>query len=152
MRQFGEELLRLHRRSGNEAVSQFARRMLKPGGHIILFTSCHLFGHWVEAFNSADMVVMQHPMIMVKISSQLQRSNSSGFPQNAADIAMIARSRGSHPAGFKVYMTSQYCLIQNTHKRNFNVMGTVPIVRKRLVYPGTRARVRVEKTRSAFQN
>ena len=128
-----------------KSFAQFCRRMIKPGGHVVIFSSFLLMSRWFEAFGSTDMTIMSHPLTIIKDSSGLQRTRNVSFPQNAVEYALVVRAAGRHPNGFSVDLESQYCLLRPSHHRKFNVIDRVPIVRNKLTYPGTRSIVRVEE-------
>lgn len=127
------------------SFAQFCRRMVVPGGYVFLFTSFHLFHKWVFAFEKCQMSVMQHPFVLVKISSEMQGYRYSDTPQNACELAVLARVPGAARNSFKPDFLSPYCFIQCSHKRRFSIIDNIPVTKNKLTFPGSREIVRVEE-------
>lgn len=133
-----------------EMFSQFARRVIKPGGYCVIFTSFHLYLKWKRNLEQDDFVVTNVPLILCKRTGLLQKSSSSRYPQNGSEFAIIARRKGMHPATFEPNFTAPYRLINCSHSRKFAIIDNVPPVRRKLSYPGTRRPVRMEEKNTSM--
>ena len=111
-----------------DLFSQFARKVLVPGGYCVIFTSFHLFMKWKRIFGDQNFVVSNAPIVFAKRTGMLQKSSSPRYPQNGCEFALLARKRGDHPQGFQPNFSEQYRLIKCSHSRRFSIIDSIPPV------------------------
>ena len=128
-----------------DMFSQFARRVIVPGGFWGLFTSYHLFVKLKRDFEDRNFVFSNAPFVLVKRTGMLQKSSSPRYPQNGYEFALVSRQRGDHPQGFQPRFSEQYRLIKYAHSRRFSIIDFIPPVRRKLKYPGTNRPIRTEE-------
>jgi len=89
------------------AISQFARRVLKPGGgssHLVSFTNFHKF--FTELLRIV-FFVPEYPIVVMKDTSNVHQHRGD-HPHNDCGCAITGRAPGTHPDGFKADLRSPY--------------------------------------------
>lgn len=125
-----------------ELFAQFVRRVLATGVYAFIFTSFHLFTKWKRSFEEQHFVASKAPFVIAKRTGMLDKSSSLRYPQNGCEFAIIAWKRGTHPNDFLPNYTEPYRLIKCSHSRRFQLIDSVPPVRRKLKFPNTNRPVR----------
>ena len=120
-----------------DQFSQFARRVLKPGGYCLLFTSWQKLLKWSEALEKHSFILSKKGMTFVKKSSMLRSLTSLYFPQNALEYGIVAQKQGGGPTRFQPPYDEPYGLVKSQHSRRFNVIENIMPVRRKLKVPGS---------------
>lgn len=125
---------------------QMSRRMLKPGGYLVVFHSVKQFPVVATYLENARFHVCHTPTIVTKEQSSLQKSTALLFPQNSYEVYTIATtdtdgaSRTFYPKlDDRVH---PYKVLKTPSKRKFNVITDVPTKAPKLCQPGRKRLVR----------
>ena len=127
------------------AVSQFARRVLVPGGSVFLFSSIQYATGWMKSLETENFKVMKHLFVVVKKTERLQFTRAELFPQNACEYGILAYAPGRHPENFKPDFISPYSMVQCSEKRKFSTISGVLVPQHKLLKPGTKSPVLTEE-------
>lgn len=126
--------------------AEFCKRMLVPGGCMILITTVDQYHGWSDAFRTVQMRVMKDALFLIKDTSKVQ-ANKSDDPQCAVELAVVAWASGNRSC-FKTDLVTGYEHVEGcSHKRKFNVIDNIPppanrltfAPRKKLVRPGEKS-------------
>lgn len=130
--------------------AEFSRRMLVPGGCIILITSLDEYREWTNALKIIQMRVMKDAIYLIKDTSRVQANNSPD-PQSVVEIAVVAWAPGRRP-NFRNDLTTGYEYVEGcSHKRKYNVIDKIPPPDNRLTFAPRKKLVRPnEKTPLLF--
>jgi len=100
-------------------AAECARKLLRPGGWVFLFTSVRYFMQWHEAFRACGFRAPEYPFVIVKNTEGLQEVRGNEFPQNASEFAYVGRAPGQRTDEFKPDLRSPYHVVESTEKRKF---------------------------------
>ena len=114
-----------HRKGVDETISDtemrsfaaFARRVVAPGGYVILFTPARYFTEWLKALRWNEFSCMEYPFVIMHDERGLQRNNRLLFPQNVSDFAVMACRPGQSATGFRPNLTADYILVPCQYKK-----------------------------------
>ena len=127
------------------ALCQFARRALKPGGWFFCFVSFRNFPAFLHELRNVGFDGPEYPFVFMKDTNTVQAHRGDMFPQNACEFAVVARAPGHRKDGFKPDLRSQYHLVPTETKRKFAAMSRIPVSKDKLLTPGTKSPVLTEE-------
>ncbi len=123
-----------------EEVSEMpnlAKRLLKPGGYVILILKFEAYGEWFESFRKEGYIIMPYPYVFGYKPESIQDRNPTHVPQSGADFALIAYlpSENQFLPDFKAVFSA----LGSKHRRNVAIMTDIPAPKSKLCRPGTRS-------------
>jgi len=121
-----------------EEMPVLSKRLLKPGGYVILILKFEAFAEWYVAYRKAGYTVMDYHYVFGYKNQSIQDRNPTFLPQRGADYGLIAYlTNGDHQ--FKPDFKSVFGELSSKSKRNLAIMSDIPAPRSRLCRPGTRS-------------
>ncbi len=114
------------------------KRVLKSGSYVILFIDFDSFQEWYTQFSSSGFSVMKFPYLILYDPESLRNNIISIFPQNSCEFALVARSPGSHPDGFKPDFETNFNQVATATQRRHAVMTNVQATKTFLTVPGSK--------------
>jgi len=128
-----------------KSLCQFSRRVLKPGGWFFSFLSFRNFELFYSELHRIGFTGPEYPFVIMKDTQTVQHHRGDSTPQNACDLAIIARAPGVLKEGFKPDMKSPYHFVPSKTSRRFAAMSNIPVSKEKLLIPGTKSPVLVEE-------
>jgi len=128
-----------------KSMSQFARRVLKPGGWLFAFVSFRNFETFFNELRRIGFGGPEYPFVVMKDTCSIQQTRGQDYPQNGCDFGIVARAPGTRTDGFKPDLRSPYSLIPSKQKRKFSAVSNVPVSKEKLLKPGTKSPVLTEE-------
>ena len=117
-------------------MPKLVKRMLKPGGYIILIIKVEAFGEWYKSFRNAGFTVMPRLYVFAYKHDSVQDRNPTHFPQSGADFGMVAYLPSE--TTFQPDFNSVFSVIGSRSKRNLALMTEIPAPKSKLRRPGSR--------------
>jgi len=118
-------------------MPKLAKRVLKPGGYILIIIDFDAFPEWMKSFVKSGFTVMPYPYVFGYRSSSLQDRNPKYLPQVGSDFALVAYLPHEHQ--FRPDFKSVFTISGPSMKRNIAIMTDIPAPRSKLRRPGTRS-------------
>lgn len=84
-----------------DKLPSFCKSVLKTGSYVFLILNESRFYPYHQAFTCAGFKVCEHCIPIIYETPTVKRSKSNDFPPRHSDIALIAKTQGRHPSGFK---------------------------------------------------
>ena len=118
-------------------LPKLAKRILKPGGYVLLIMNVEAFGEWYTSFRKAGFHVMTRLYVFAYDPDTIQDRNPTHTPQSGTDFGMLAYlpSESSFRPDFK----SVFSVLGNKSKRNLALMTGIPMPKSKLCRSGTRS-------------
>ena len=115
------------------------KRILKPGGYVIIILHVEAFGEWFVSFMKAGYIAMDVPYVFGYRSDTIQDRNPTFLPQRGADHALIAYLPAK--LQFCYDFKAMFAELGGQKKRNLAIMSDIPAPRSKLCRPGFSAKV-----------
>lgn len=84
-----------------QKLPDFCRLVLHPGSYCFILLSENHFGEMYKLFKDHSFKVSAHSYKVLYDESTIKRRSTIDFPQKHGDIALLAKSNGTHPRKFK---------------------------------------------------
>ncbi len=91
-----------------EEIPSFSKRVLHSGSYVFLIVSERQFPLLESSFKKLDFKVMEKSFKILYDPSSMKRSNVSDFPQKHSDIAILAKTKGTHPENFEPFFGNNH--------------------------------------------
>ena len=114
-----------------------SKRLLKPGGYVILILKFEAFGEWFDSFRQAGYKVMPYPYVFGYKSDTIQDRNPVYIPQSGADYGLVAYLPSENQ--FYPVFKSVFAEIGSKNRRNLAIMADIPAPKSKLCRPGSRS-------------
>ena len=128
-------------RGERDEFAQMLKQCVKEGSYIFIITSSDSFPTWKGTFQAAGFMVMSSPFVIVYDQDTISKRKVLDFPQKDTDLAILAKTPGVHPSGFRpdfnvgesaTYFEGFSCYgslrsVAKTHRRLMKMNGTTPL-------------------------
>jgi len=117
-----------------------SKRLLKPGGYVVLIIKFEAFGEWFQSFRKAGYVVMPYPYVFAYQPHTIQDRNPLYFPQPGADYGLLAYhpNNDETDTGFRPNFKSVFSDVGSRAKRHLSIMTDIPAPKSKLCRGNTR--------------
>ncbi len=118
-----------------------SKRILKPGGYVVLIMKFEAFGEWFRSFRKAGYTVMPYPYVFGYDPESVQDRNPSFFPQPGSDYGLLAYypTNNNNETGFRPDFKSSFCHIWSQKKRHLSIMSDIPAPKSKLCRGNSRS-------------
>ena len=119
-------------------VPQSLKRILKPGGYVLLIIPFYSFLEWYESLYSAGYEIFEEPYVLSYDTNTIQKRHGRYFPQVSHECVLIARLSSSTDGILSPHFDSSFSLVGCTSSRNSSVMFNVSKQKSLLCKHGTK--------------
>lgn len=118
----------------------FAKRVLKSGGYVLLFTKVNMFQEWFKSFRATGFNCMEGMYVFGYDPKTVPRRQINEFPQYTmmTDYGLLARAPGHHPKQFVPDFDSAFHQLPITGTRRSMVLHNIPYVKNKVTFQNTR--------------
>ena len=114
------------------------KRILKPGGYVIMMIPFFSFMEWYDAFYSEGYEIFEEPYVLSYNTNTIQTRHPPNFPQKTHETVLIARLHTSKEQSFSPDFDSDFSLVQCSNSRNSSVMSNISKPKSLLYKKGTK--------------
>lgn len=92
----------------SKKLPQFCKSVLKTGSYVFLLVHESEYWSYNKLFTEHGFKVCDHWFTIVYDTSTMKNHKSHDFPQKHSEIALVAKTQGRHPSGFKPNFVGKY--------------------------------------------